>query len=107
MACKCCEQYAPKHHDGSPLPPCAGTEALEEARNLARLWHRRAIDAGWKSEAQISEEKSREKYTGEKPRETTKHPGPDRHHAIVGSPMGETMVERGCFHCGAFPEIQT
>ncbi len=32
--------------------------------------------------------------------------GPERHHAIVGSPMGEQMVERGCFHCDAFPEVQ-
>lgn len=31
--------------------------------------------------------------------------GPERHHAIVGSPMHDQLVERGCFHCDAFPEV--
>jgi len=32
--------------------------------------------------------------------------GPKRHHAVVDTPMGDQMVNRGCFHCDAFPEIQ-
>ncbi len=129
MACKCCTQYAPKHHDGSPLPPCAGTAAIDDARDFARIWRKRALDAGWKSPAQKSEEKSREKHTGEKPRpfapsaslkeksaahlaealslgmEVAYCQGPDRHHILVDSEGYEAFVGRGCFHCGAFPEV--
>lgn len=35
MACTCCERYAPKHLDGSALPSCAGTAAIEEASRLS------------------------------------------------------------------------
>lgn len=30
--------------------------------------------------------------------------GSKRHGCDVGSPMHDQLLERGCFHCGAFPE---
>lgn len=53
MACKCCQQYAPKPFDGSEQPPCPGDASIEEARDLARLWYQRAQEAGWTKPAQM------------------------------------------------------
>ena len=57
MACKCCQQYAPKIASiepgakkmtrTDPVAPCAGDAAIEEARKWAKIWRQRAIDCGW------------------------------------------------------------
>ena len=31
--------------------------------------------------------------------------GPKRHHVVVGTKFHDQLLERGCFHCGAFPEV--
>lgn len=43
MACECCQQYAPRPHDGSPQPECRGERDLEEAREVARKWKAKAM----------------------------------------------------------------
>jgi hypothetical protein len=32
MACLCCERYAPKHRDGSPLPMCETERLLSDLK---------------------------------------------------------------------------
>jgi hypothetical protein len=46
--CACCHRYAPKSHQtGEPVGTCQGAKAIEEARDVARLWRQRALAAGW------------------------------------------------------------
>ena len=55
--CVCCQRYAPKTIDGvdedgkviqgGPPGQCRGNVAIEEARDVARLWHKRALEMGW------------------------------------------------------------
>jgi len=130
--CACCHRYAPKgHQSGEPVGECQGHTDLQEARDVARLWKARALKAGWvkpdpvavaelkdavvaKVNATLAEARG-ERTLAEK---TADHladciakgkpliycQGPQRHHAVAGSPMGEQMVERGCFFCDAYPE---
>ncbi len=136
MACKCCQQYAPKHHDGSPQGPCAGDAAIEEAREWAKLWRQRAIDKGYDvvttemhaptkiimatmpdtetAPLQYPPDSTVEEKLAihladclAKNKDLVYCQGPERHHVIVGSKFWEHLVERGCFHCDALPEVQT
>jgi hypothetical protein len=55
--CVCCQRYAPKAIEGvagngkviqgEPPGQCHGNVAIEEARDLARLWYKRAHDMGY------------------------------------------------------------
>lgn len=186
--CKCCHRYAPKTvipgapgekcSQGGPVGTCDGTEAIEEARNLARLWRQRALAEGWgktpshcgcgatipqnrsECDACFECEEVQEKFSiclkcgfsackcsyvrspiaeivdndfaGTLDRAmdaeiAKRYPaataaalaaepsplkglsvaycqGDDRHACVIGSPFHEQMLERGCFHCGAYPE---
>jgi hypothetical protein len=111
--CACCHRYAPKGHGtDEPVGECRGHADLQEARNVARLWKARAVKAGWvKAAPKYPHERTLAEKTADHLADCIAQgkpliycQGPKRHHAIVGSPMGEQMVERGCFFCDAYPE---
>ena len=130
MACECCKRYAPRPIEGEQ-GPCDGDASIEEARKWALIWKSRAREAGWDpgggglggfvkdalaevtqpepEEAVLTDglaraiEQGKTEWNG---KAITYCAGKRRHGFLEDTPMLEQLLEKGCFHCHAFPEVQ-
>jgi hypothetical protein len=114
--CRCEELDKAKRAPGSECSHCprrkpAVTEQdwPEVADGLDRAMDAEIAKAeerkGYPGAAKLAEEHLEEALAAGK--EIAYCQGKERHHCVVGSPMHEQMLERGCIQCGAYPEEVT